>query len=80
MAEEQYNARGMFEKAKPPPSTAGDQEEEFVLPAMLPKLSRTPGSTKWAGPALGAHTDEVLREELGMDDAAIAALRAEGII
>lgn len=75
MAEEQYNSRGMFEKAKAP---GGDTE--FVLPAMLPVLSKTPGATKWAGPALGAHTDEVLRNELGMDDAAIAALRADKII
>jgi len=31
-------------------------------------------------PELGAHTGEVLGQELGLDDAAIAALRAEGVI
>jgi crotonobetainyl-CoA:carnitine CoA-transferase CaiB-like acyl-CoA transferase len=31
-------------------------------------------------PTLGQHTEEVLREVLGLDDATLAALRAEGII
>ena len=31
------------------------------MPAMLPVLSATPGSTRWAGPDLGEHTDEVRR-------------------
>ena len=47
---------------------------------MLPVLGGTPGSTRWAGPELGQHTDEVLREELGMDEAEIAALRERGAI
>ena len=29
---------------------------------------------------LGEHTDAVLRERLGLDDAAVAALRAKGVI
>jgi crotonobetainyl-CoA:carnitine CoA-transferase CaiB-like acyl-CoA transferase len=43
-------------------------------------LCRTPGATRWAGPALGQHTDEILRGELGMADSEIAALRAKGAI
>lgn len=73
--EEQYNARGMFHRAR-----AAPDGEEYVLPAMLPVLSETPGSTRWAGPALGEHTSAVLEEELGMDKDAIAALREQGVI
>jgi hypothetical protein len=31
-------------------------------------------------PWLGEHTSAVLREELGLDDAALSALRSEGVI
>jgi crotonobetainyl-CoA:carnitine CoA-transferase CaiB-like acyl-CoA transferase len=33
-----------------------------------------------AAPALGAHTREVLRDDLGLDDAAIAALCETGAV
>jgi len=42
-------------------------------------LSRTPSRVVAHPPALGEHTDEVLRE-LGFDDAGIARLRSEGIV
>ncbi|HSG88154.1 MAG TPA: CaiB/BaiF CoA-transferase family protein [Pseudomonadales bacterium] len=47
---------------------------------VFPRLSETPGSIRWPGPALGAHTDEVLADVLGYDAARIAALRADGTI
>ena len=47
---------------------------------VFPRLSETPGSIRWAGPALGAHTDEVLGDLLGYDAERLAALRAEGHI
>ena len=53
---------------------------EVTLPAMVPVLHGTPGSTRWAGPELGEHTEQVLKEELGMDDAEIARLRDCGAI
>jgi formyl-CoA transferase len=37
-----------------------------------------PGATRW--PALGEHTDEVLREDLGLGDDELARLRAQGTI
>ena len=36
------------------------------MPAPFPRLGTTPGSIRTAGPALGAHTDEVVREWLGL--------------
>ena len=51
----------------------------IVMPGVVPKLSDTPGTVRWVGPRLGAHTDEVLRSA-GFDDAAIDALRTAGAI
>jgi crotonobetainyl-CoA:carnitine CoA-transferase CaiB-like acyl-CoA transferase len=44
------------------------------------RFSGTPLEYKRPPPTLGQHTSEVLREVLGLDDAAIAQLRADGII
>ncbi len=49
------------------------------VPGVVPKLSATPGRLRTAAPRLGEDTDAVLRE-LGFDDAAIAALRAKGVL
>ena len=47
---------------------------------MLTKFSATPGVIERAGPALGEHTDEILREILGYSPDKIAALRASRIV
>jgi crotonobetainyl-CoA:carnitine CoA-transferase CaiB-like acyl-CoA transferase len=44
------------------------------------KLSDSPGSVRSAPPTLGQHTAAVLRTELGLTDAEIDVLRAEGAI
>ncbi len=44
------------------------------------RMSRTPPEARTAPPLLGAQTDDVLREWLGYDDEAIAALRAKQAI
>ena len=44
----------------------------------FPRLSETPGSVRWPGPALGAHTREVL-EGLGVDPGRLADLVARKI-
>jgi formyl-CoA transferase/CoA:oxalate CoA-transferase len=44
------------------------------------RLSETPGAVRTPAPMLGEHTDQVLREVLGLSDEAIAALRAGGVI
>jgi formyl-CoA transferase len=45
----------------------------------VPKLSASPGRTRWIGPRLGEHTDEVLAS-LGLDEAEIARLRGRGAV
>ncbi|HNJ76278.1 MAG TPA: CoA transferase, partial [Azospira sp.] len=72
-ADPQFLAREMLQTVTLPDGRACRQ------PGIVPKLSATPGSTAWIGPALGAHTDEVLAM-LGYDAARIAALRADGAI
>lgn len=67
-----FQARGMIERHK-----LGDRD--LTLPGIVPKLSETPGGTKWIGPKLGEHTDEVLRS-LGYDAAKIAALREAKVV
>lgn len=48
--------------------------------APLPRLSGTPAEIRWAGPPLGAHTDEVLREWLDLSSDEIHGLRDQGVI
>ena len=38
------------------------------------------GSTRWAGPELGEHTDDVLQTELGLSIEEIDQLRACGAV
>jgi len=73
VADMQFQARGMIEKHK-----LGDNAEVW-LPGIVPKLSATPGGTRWVGPRLGEHTAEVLGA-IGYDAAAQADLRKRGII
>jgi crotonobetainyl-CoA:carnitine CoA-transferase CaiB-like acyl-CoA transferase len=71
--DEHFKARGLFE-------TVETNGKPLVIPAMIPKLSDTPGETLWPGPELGAHNDEILGTMLGMDDEQIAALKKSGAI
>jgi crotonobetainyl-CoA:carnitine CoA-transferase CaiB-like acyl-CoA transferase len=57
-----------------------DTGETLVVPAPVPKLSETPGGIRSLGPKLGEHTDEVLRELLGMSESQIADLRARHVV
>ncbi len=67
-----YQARGLFGSVDTP---AGG----LKIPAILPKLSGTPGRTDWAGGKVGTHTDEIL-VEAGFSPAQIASLRDAGDI
>lgn len=53
---------------------------DLVMQSVFPKLSRTPGAVAWAGPALGAHNEEIYGGMLGMGRDERAALAADGII
>jgi crotonobetainyl-CoA:carnitine CoA-transferase CaiB-like acyl-CoA transferase len=69
-----YQARGMFEEVEI------SDRETLKLPTFIPKLSRTPGGTRWIGPPLGAHNDEVYSGLLGLCQEEIARLYEEGVI
>jgi len=67
MDDPHYNARGMFE-------TVEIDGKPLKIPAIMPKLSRTPGETQWPGAAIGEHNNEILGGLLGLSDEEIAAL------
>jgi formyl-CoA transferase len=69
----QYLARGMLQTIELPDGTP------LKVPGIVPRLSETPGSTGELSPALGAHTDRILRG-LGITDEQIAAMRDRGVI
>jgi crotonobetainyl-CoA:carnitine CoA-transferase CaiB-like acyl-CoA transferase len=51
-----------------------------AMPAVVPRLSDTPGAVRHAGRDIGQDSRAVLREVLGMDDSRIDALTKEGIV
>ena len=74
LADPQTEARQMIETVEHP--AIGD----LKLVGMPYKFSGTPASVRRPPPILGEHTEEILRDELGVDAAAIAALRAQKVI
>jgi crotonobetainyl-CoA:carnitine CoA-transferase CaiB-like acyl-CoA transferase len=72
-ADEHFQARGLFE-------TVESNGSPLKIPAILPKLSDTPGMTRWPGPALGAHNDEILGGILGMSADEMQRLKQAGAI
>lgn len=69
----QFEARGMIEQCYFPDG------RPVKLPAVVPKLSATPGGTRWVGPRLGEHTEEIL-QGLGYSAVMIAELAKIGVI
>jgi formyl-CoA transferase len=67
-------ARDMVRSVKHP--TAG----ELKMLGIPFRFSATPASVRRPPPTLGQHTEQVLRDELGLSDERIAALRAEKVI
>jgi crotonobetainyl-CoA:carnitine CoA-transferase CaiB-like acyl-CoA transferase len=73
VADPHYQAREMILDAQLPGGT------NVKMPGIVPKLSETPGSVNWQGPALGQHTDSVLGD-LGLTAADIAQLKTDGVV
>jgi formyl-CoA transferase len=47
---------------------------------VFPRMSRTQGTIRWPGPPLGAHSDEVYRELLGLTVEELAGLRDDSVV
>jgi formyl-CoA transferase len=72
-ADPHYAARNMIERHQLP------QGAPIDIPGIVPKLSATPGQTRWLGPDLGVHTEEVLAS-VGIDRAEFERLRVAGTV
>lgn len=72
-ADSHFNARGLFEEVDV-------NGASLKIPAILPRLDATPGTTQWPGPKLGEHTDEVLGGLLGLTGEQLMALREQKVI
>ena len=79
----QVRARGLrVEQERYPGATppAGETINRAVTTASPLRLSDTPTTLRHAPPALGQHTDEVLRQRLGLDAQQLQALRDQGVV
>jgi formyl-CoA transferase len=74
-ADPQFCERGMVREVEDP--LLGTR---VLHTGVVPHLPEDPGTIRWPGPAVGAHTDEVMREMLGLGAAEIEALRQEGVL
>ena len=72
-ADPHFNARGMFEQVE-------INGKPLKIPAILPKLSETPGRTEWPGLEIGSHTQDILKNILNLSVADINQLKQKGVI
>jgi crotonobetainyl-CoA:carnitine CoA-transferase CaiB-like acyl-CoA transferase len=73
MANPHFIARGLFEEVDV-------HGKPLKIPAMVPKLSETPGRTDWPGPEVGAFNEEVYGDLLGLSAEEIEQLAEQGIL
>jgi crotonobetainyl-CoA:carnitine CoA-transferase CaiB-like acyl-CoA transferase len=73
-ADKQFLSRGMVQEVQDP------LFGKVLHAGIVPHVPDNPGSIRWPGPVVGAHTNEILRHDLGLADAEIASLREEGIV
>ena len=71
--DEHYNARAMLEKVNV-------DSQEFSIPAYTPKMEMTPGKTRWLGPELGEHNDEIYTQLLCFTAERMAELESKKVI
>lgn len=74
---EHVNARGAVEDVWVGETDSG---WNVKMPGVFPVLEGSGAKTRWAGPDLGKHTDDILIKELGLDTEELARLRKSGII
>jgi benzylsuccinate CoA-transferase BbsE subunit len=75
LKDEQLNARGFFVEVEHP-----ELGRTFRYPGAPYLFNGTPWRVRRRPPLLGEHTSEILRDELGLEPAEIAALYAQGIV
>jgi crotonobetainyl-CoA:carnitine CoA-transferase CaiB-like acyl-CoA transferase len=73
MVDKHFIARGLFEEV----SVNG---KHLKIPAMVPKLSETPGRTDWPGPEVGEFNQAVYADLLGLSAEEITKLVEQGIL
>jgi crotonobetainyl-CoA:carnitine CoA-transferase CaiB-like acyl-CoA transferase len=73
-ADPQVQARGSLVEVDDP------DVGPIVMPAPVPKFSRTPGGIRWPGPPLGAHNHTVFGDWLGVGPDELSRWEAEGIV
>ncbi|MEC9185520.1 MAG: CoA transferase, partial [Pseudomonadota bacterium] len=61
-------------------TVADDDKGDIVMPAVIPKLSDTPGRIAHAGPEIGSFNEEIYGGLLGKSAGELAALKEEGVI
>jgi len=72
-ADPHFIARGAFERIE----VNGDERR---VSAVHPRLCDTPATTRWAGPDLGEHTEQVLMDYLGVELGQVEGWRELGLI
>lgn len=73
LADEHFQARGVFEQVE-------IDGKPLDIPALFPRMTETPGQTRWAGGEVGSHNNEVLGDLLGLSDAELSDLKNQGVI
>jgi crotonobetainyl-CoA:carnitine CoA-transferase CaiB-like acyl-CoA transferase len=71
--DEHFNARGLFE-------TVEIDGQPLKIPALVPRLSRTPGATRWPGGELGHDNREILKGLLGLNERQLEELKSAAVI
>ena len=73
-ADPQFRHRGMVREVEDP------QFGRVLHPGIVPHVIEDPGRIRWPGPAVGAHTAEVMRDLLGLQPDEVESLRQRGVI
>ena len=74
-ADPQFRHRGMVREVEDPTF-----DRPVLHAGIVPHVADNPGAIRWPGPPVGAHTEEVMREILGLDAAELDTLRQEKVL